>query len=304
MLAAHYGISSLFDAEPEPSKLYCYDVQREDFETHESDIARLVIGTAKLSSRVTWSKEKLSFAVLHWGGHNVAAGVRRYRDDESYRELLDALTKPFERGDTGTVTERLGQHFVDEIYDLKSLFGDEQRRIVDVLLRTTLAEAEAALDKLYEHHGSTMKFLTDLSVRPPKALGVAAEVVVNSRLKLALAEDTDTTDWVGGLLREAATEGIALEIPSLAFTAGQNLERIAEAFFQQPENLELLERLSAKVRLVRALPFEVDLWRVQNLYFQCMKGEISQPAHRRTPEWLELFRWLGEGLSIRLPDIP
>jgi len=146
-----------------------------------------------------------------------------------------------------------------------------------------------------------MRFLADLGVPPPRALSVAAEVVINSYLRRGLTAESVDEAEVGSLIRDAATEGISLDAPTLAFTARRSLEALAQAFFDEPEDLDTLIRLRKKVRLVLSMPFEVELWKVQNLYFHTMKRLLGEPH----PEaWLDEFLALGDDLSLRIPDRP
>jgi hypothetical protein len=262
---------------------------------------RLLSGTARITSRITSASASLVYAVLHLGGHTVTAGVKRLTDPASGRELGRALEEPFEKGDPQRVLRLIDREFGPETYDLKSLFGDEQRRVLASLLRTTLEEADAALGQLYEHHGVTMRFLADLGVPPPRALSVAAEVVINSHLRRALAAESVDEDEVGSLIRDAAMEGISLDAPTLAFAARRSLEDLAQAFFDRPADHETLALLRKKVRLVNSMPFEVELWKVQNLYFHAMKGLLGETRPRK---WLDEFLALGDDLSLWIPDRP
>ena len=300
-LAAHYAISGLFEPYPEKARLYCYDVERADSLSRQAGKMRLLSGTARITSRITRASASLVYAVLHLGGHTVTAGVKRQTDDLSGRELGRALEEPFEKGDPQRVLRLIDREFGPETYDLKSLFGDEQRRVLGSLLRSTLEEAEAALGQLYEHHGATMRFLADLGVPPPRALSVAAEVVINSYLRRALAAESVDEGEVGSLIRDAAMEGISLDAPTLAFTTRRSIEALAQAFFDAPADLETLVRLRKKVRLVISMPFEVELWKVQNLYFHAMKRLLGE-AHPRA--WLDEFLALGDDLSLRIPGRP
>jgi hypothetical protein len=300
-LAAHYAISQLFEPDPEKARIYCYEVERADSLSRQAGKMHLLSGTARITSRVTRASASLLYAVLHLGGHSVTAGVKRLTDPASGRALGRALEEPFEKGDPQRVLRLIDREFGPGTYDLKSLFGDEQRRVLASLLRSTLEEAEAALGQLYEHHGATMRFLADLGVPPPRALSVAAEVVINSYLRRALAAESVDEAEVGSLIRDAAMERVSLDAPTLAFTARRSLEALAQAFFDEPEDLDTLIRLRKKVRLVLSMPFEVELWKVQNLYFHTMKRLLGE-AH---PEaWLDEFLALGDDLSLRIPDRP
>jgi alpha-amylase/alpha-mannosidase (GH57 family) len=300
-LAAHHAISSLFENHVETTRLYCYEVERKELDSFQSGQTKLLVGRARLTSRVTRASETVAFAALHLGGHNVVAGVKRRLDDESYRRLVLDLSAPFERADAAAVLRQIDKKLGPECFDLRSLFGDEQRRIVARLLQATLEEAEDSHRRLYEHHGATIRFLAGLGVPAPRALSAAAEVVLNDNLRRALADEASDAHEVGRLFREAATEGVELEEAALAFTAGRSLEQMAERFFAAPEPLDDLRRLRNRVHLIVSLPLEVDLWKVQNLYFHAMKrlpsSKIDSAGAR---EWLEEFIALGGDLSVHI----
>jgi hypothetical protein len=147
-----------------------------------------------------------------------------------------------------------------------------------------------------------MRFLAGLGVPAPRALSAAAQVVLNDNLRRALADGASDEHEVGRLFREAAMEGVELDEASLSFTAGQSLQRLAERFFAAPESLDDLRRLRDKVHLIVSLPLEVDLWKVQNLYFHAMKALL--PSKVETPgarEWIEEFIALGGDLTVYIP---
>jgi alpha-amylase/alpha-mannosidase (GH57 family) len=303
-LAAHYCINAIFEPHPERTRLYCYEVERLSSLSRFAGKSRLVVGTSRLTSTITRAGATLDYAVLNLGDHRVTAGVRRHATEEEAHELARSLEEPFGRGDTTAVLRLLDQKLGPDLYDLKSLFGDEQRRVVDSLLHATLEEAEGAYRQIYVHHGATMRFLADLGVPSPRALSVAAEVVLNGNLRRALDDETGDEDTVGELIREAVTEGVTLDEATLSFTARKGLERIAARFFEAPESLEELRKLRRRIRLVLALPFEVDPWRLQNLYHlgarRLLDAKASDDAGR---EWRDELLALGDDLSIVLPAV-
>ena len=283
-LGAHYAISSVFDGYPETTRLYCYDIEREHFETFETGERKLAVGCARLTSTITSASEQLSFAVLREGNHEITAEVRRGRHD------FGPLAKAFhEKG-------ALDGYFGDTTFGLSSLFGDEQRRIVDILTRSGRKDAEAAHQNLFANHQATIRFFAELDVPPPKALSVAAEVVLNGNLRRALVHESSDPETVDNLLEKAIVEGVPLDEASLAYAARESLDAKAERFFESPENLELLEELRRSVAVMLSLPFEVDLWKVQNLYFRFLTDSAAGSS-----AFQESFRALGKQLSIRHP---
>jgi hypothetical protein len=108
----------------------------------------LALGRADVSTQVTRESADLCFAVLHFGDHNLVGGVIPTRGEDFMRELRKSLVEPFERADLPTVLRMIDRYFGASTYSLRELFRDDQRRILDKLLRTTRAEVDEAAQDL------------------------------------------------------------------------------------------------------------------------------------------------------------
>lgn len=86
-LAGHYAISSLFENYGEHTRIYCYDVAREDYSLEVDGHQRMAVGRARFSSEITQEAATLDFGVLHLGDHNISGGVRRGETRENYDGL-------------------------------------------------------------------------------------------------------------------------------------------------------------------------------------------------------------------------
>jgi hypothetical protein len=84
-----------------------------------------------------------------------------------------------------------------------------------------------------------------------------------------------------------------------------NLERIAEELRDMPADPAIMERAEAATAIVRVMPFEVDLWQVQNVYYKLLKTvypDFKARAERGEDDarrWIDRFDALGDGLRIR-----
>ena len=84
-VAAHFAIASMFERMGESNSINCYDVRQRDDVRLESGRARLAMGTAQIRSRITHEQQEVSFGVLHFGDHNVIAGVRGFRGEQEFK---------------------------------------------------------------------------------------------------------------------------------------------------------------------------------------------------------------------------
>jgi alpha-amylase/alpha-mannosidase (GH57 family) len=305
-VVAHYAITSLFEPYGEKAKVYCYDVIRDDYQMLETGATKLALGRVRVTSEISWESALLSFGVLHFGDHNVSGGVRSFRGQSAYRTMVEQVTGAFSRGDLTEVIRLLDKHFLELTYSLKSLFRDEQRKITNLILESSLAEAEAAYRELYDHHALLMRFLVDMGVPLPRAFHAAAEFILNLDLRRALEEDEPDLDDVQAILQAVATWRVSLDVAGLGYALEGTIERLAEEFQAQPGELAALQRLDTVAGLARFLPFEVNLWKAQNVYYDILQTIYpefrmrAEQGDKGAQEWLHHFMSLGGRLLVHV----
>ena len=293
-VAAHYAISSLFERSGEAAPIFCYSVDRDDFDAREAGSARLGIGRARVTSKITLESAMMNFAVVHLGDHNIAAGVLR-SENGMYEAMKRDFQEVFARADIPEVLRALDRHFGKTIYSLRSLFGDERRKILNQLLETSLRDAENAYRQIYDRHAPLLRYLGTSGIEQPKVLTHTAEFVVNANLQAELQADPFDPARVQALVDQARSEKIPLDATGLGFTLQQSIVRQMERFCEQPEILELLRRVSGAVQLAVHLALPVNLWRVQNIYWEMAHREFPKA---RNAQWRVSFLTLGEKLYI------
>jgi alpha-amylase/alpha-mannosidase (GH57 family) len=134
-VGAHFAISSLFLSYQEAERIGAYEVVRQDYQLREAGRSRMAYGRLRVRSTVDLTDADIEFGVVHLGDHNVACGVRRRGDDGAYRSLALELERHFETADFPEMIRAIDERFGSHLYSLRTLFRDEQQRILDTLLR-------------------------------------------------------------------------------------------------------------------------------------------------------------------------
>ena len=307
-VGAHYAVSSLFENYGAETDVYCYNASREDFHLLSSGKARLALGRATIQSRVLSDAKNISFGVLHLGEHEISGGVREFQGEEAYAQLCAEITESFERGDMAAILRLVDKHFGSGIYTLKLLFRDEQRKILRIILDSALMDAETTYRRIFERYAPLMRFMADLKIPSPRRFQIAAEFTLNSDLRRAMESEHLDLNRIKAHLSEAQHAGIALDAATLEFALRSTAERIARRFDEHPDDLAVLEELQGAVELGESLPFGINFWQVQNVYYRMLQ-EIYPAKQRESTEdgasakdWATRFRLLGEALRMRVDE--
>jgi len=303
-LAGHYAISSLFENYSEKTGIYCYGVDREQYSLEAEGKLRLATGRARFSSEITRESATMSFGVLHLGDHNVTGGVRHSDEPQRYEELKARLIDCFSKADTAAVIRILDEEFSEHSYSLSSLFRDEQRKIVGLILNDSLTSAAAAYRTIYENQAPLIRFLNSLNIPVPAAFKAAADVAINSQLRQSFERPDLDADNIQSFLKEAATSRVPLDTTTLEFTIRKRLEEQAARFAERPDDMENVQRFRKQLELAQTLPFPVTLWEVQNISYGPLMKAIEERrlgAENNDPEastWMKELTALRDGLRI------
>jgi hypothetical protein len=150
-----------------------------------------------------------------------------------------------------------------------------------------------------------MRFLTNLHIPLPRVFSAAAELVINGHLRQALEQEEVDAERVNALLEAAKLEGVPLDTATLEFAYRQKLERLTERLIVDP-TADSLQQLDSAASLIRALPFRVDLWKIQNSYYRLLESiypdmqRKKDQGDRAAQAWMNTFKALGRKLAVKL----
>jgi hypothetical protein len=279
---------------------------REEHRTLEAGHLKLNLGRARFTSEITQESKTLTFTALHFGDQNLSCAIGALPPGEAYEGFKHKIVEAFSGADIPEVLQVMGKELGEATSSLRSMFRDDQRAILKLILNDSIEEADTVYRQIFEHRAPLIHFLRGLGVPLPKAMLVAVEFALNSQLRRELRSDKIDTERVRHFLDEARAIDVALDSTTLEYTIRMTIERLMEQFAKEPGDLELLGRLVTTVALARSLPFEVVLWSAQNLWYELSRtskeefASGAQGGDEGAREWVEKFHKLGEKLAIRM----
>jgi len=302
-VVAHYAISSIFSSFSEETELFCYNMRRISHEIFSSGRGRLAIGRVHIASAITGRQGNFSFAVLHFGDQNITAAVRAYDAAEAsaFETFVKQASEQVLRADFPKVIRLLDAYYGHVDYSLTSLFTDEQRRIVQLILNSTLWDVEKSMTTIYEDHASLLHFLSQAGLPKPPALTLAAAFAINAGIRRALESDPIDEAALRSFLALAKADEVTLETPTLSYIADQRMKRAMIELLMSSGSLDMLERAVTLARVFSDLPFDMNLWQAQNIWYEILRT-ASYALTSLTPEdrplWDKSFKELALCMSI------
>ena len=302
-VAAHYAISSVFSSFADETDLFCFRVRRLSHDIYTSGRGRLALGRAHVASAITGHNQSFSFAVLHFGDQNITAAVKAYTDAEAvdFEAFAAKAADQVQRADFPDVIRLLDQYYGSVDYSLTSLFRDEQRRIVQLILNSTLWDIENSLTTIYQDHASLLHYLSQAGLPKPPALTLAAGFAVNAGLRRVLESDPIDQAQLRSFLSLAKADQVPLETATLSYISDLRMKRAMVELQMSSGSLEMLDRALALARTLTELPFELNLWQAQNIWYEILRSSTyaltALPKDDR-PRWDKDFSDLANCLSI------
>ncbi|HEY1159663.1 MAG TPA: DUF3536 domain-containing protein [Terracidiphilus sp.] len=302
-VAAHYAISSVFSSFAEETDLFCYHVRRISYDIYTSGRGRLALGRAHIASAITGQEQSFSFAVLHFGDQNITAAVKAYSDadDAEFEAFAKQAAEHVQRARFPEVIRLLDREYGRVDYSLTSLFTDEQRRIVQLILNSTLWDIENSLTTIYEDHASLLHFLSQAGLPKPPALTLAAGYAINAGLRRALETDPIDQAQLRSFLSLSKADQVPLETATLSYISDQRMKRAMIELQMSSGSMEMLDRALSLAQNLVELPFELNLWQAQNIWYEILGTSsyaLTALGKDNRPRWDKDFNELGACLSI------
>ena len=297
----HYAISSLFEEYPEHLEFFNYIAQSEEFSLLSAGIRRLAVGRTTVQSKTTKSKKHFSFAVLYLGQQDIIGNVSLDMSRETYDQMEAGIKSAFKNNDLAELIGLMQEYFGKQKYSLRHLFRDEKQKILSLITRRSLGQAEQALREIYNDNYQLMASMADDGVSLPPIFRSAVEFVVNRDLLRAFSNGALNLRELRRLYAEFRKWDIRLSNPqAFKLAASERLFHEVQQLDTTQADLERLQDLIDILELLIKLNINLDFWRSQNLYLSMLQGYKKGEWVFSSEEWKSAFLKLGELLKVRV----
>ena len=305
-VGAHYCISSIFENYSDETTICCYSTKSDSYEQVEAGKLKFAVGKTNIFSDITWDNKTITFAVLHFGDHNINAGVKDFSSTDDLEAMKNELKDAFERGDIPEVVRLMDTHFNSNIYSLWHLFKDEQKKVLDQILHLTYDGVETAYRQIYENNFTIINFYHNLQNRIPRPFLAAAEYIINTDLKRVFSDETVDKAKLKRLIDDTKRWAVKIDTTTIGFRVSSWVNSSMNNLNKEPDQPQIYEQIVDTLEILTPLSLSLNLWKAQNNYFLISKSylhtmkEKAENGDELSKQWINIFYKLGSYLHVKV----
>ena len=139
-------------------------------------------------------------------------------------------------------------------------------------------------------------------MRAPSALETVFDLVLHEDIRREITADPINFARLHSLIDQARVANDRVLDADISFTVKSRMEQMMEMLRSKPDELATMAQLQELAETVRNLPLGLNLWKVQNLYWEMLQqvvpGFRDRGGDSAANEWLNQFATLGEKLGF------
>jgi hypothetical protein len=206
-----------------------------------------------------------------------------HSESGSYEALKKELTGVFQNGSMGDLYQRLLESFRGPTHQLRDLFRDEQRKIVEDTLKDRVEDYQVMFEKLFDQDDALLQRLAALRYPIPEPMKMAAKVSTERRIRefARRLESPEDLQGFSQLLDQARQWGYRYEAGEWERLLLVLLEEAVRGLLKTDDISATLEKAGYILEAAEVLKIKLNLWNVQNLYvLACNQRASFLEAHK------------------------
>jgi len=310
-VAALWAISSLYQEFEDEEDVYCYKVQRNNYQMVEKGNSNLIVGNIDVTSKITLQKSNLVFALMQYADGDFHCAIKEFSSNEDYNELKNTLIKTFVLYPQTEIIRALDEKFGKEYFTLKDIFIEERKKILQILLKDQLKKFATRYEEMYDQGKSSIYHMQSLGLEIPKEFKISAGYTLSHRYNELLQDssgfvDENVIQQIMAINYEAKKMGIDIDkAPSnknFAKKVITNLNRLTKSF-----EVRQADSVSELFAVIEKLELNIDMAEAQNIYYNKIYHRVGDILENYTHEpnekdidFVNLLLSIGEKLNINV----
>lgn len=304
-VAGHFAVSSLYHEVNDHFTIGAYTIETIEFKAFKAGKQKLTKGIVSVHSLLTGEYKPYAFVAIQLGEHNILGGVIescKLTDKETgFREIKTA----FDTNNVDNMMAMLDKHIGNHQYSFWHLFRDEQRTIVNMLIEERISSIEGAMKLLFNNNYTLMQLINNFNMPMPQVLSFPGEFILNLRIRNLLSEPEIDVEAIDHELKELERFSLSLDKSENSLLLLHHLMDLMENIYCNKSPVSRLKKLNKLVILLCERKINIDLWKLQNLYYKTGKAFYQHYKEKSNSDsealaWINEFEKLGKKLNIKI----
>jgi len=299
----HFAISLFYSGSLDKAEKFHYIIKSDYSEKIIVKNLVILFGRFIIKDSITLETTVFRFIAQERSEYDVQVYINPEMKDDEFNRIITQLKLFISENEYETLKSYILANF-RKPYSINYLFKDEQARISQAKLSQVIQELNSARTNIFFHHLKTITYMTRKSLNiPPQILSLMSNVFSNKILELFTEDDIDIQKLEKYLFR-AEKLSVSLYINEIEFAASRKIYSLMYEILNTQNNTGILKTLYEVLEVLRMSYMELDIWRVQNLYFKISESLLpsyrqkAQAGDEQAAEWVELFTKIGNSLKI------
>jgi len=298
-MAMHFATTSVFERHPSTNPMFVYEVDFEKAHRFEAGSQRLSVGKLRLRSKIIHEEKSFFYAVLYLGQQNIIGNLSEEMTDKEFDAMKESLVDAFRKPNIGQVFSLMNTYFNGERFSIWELFTDEKQRILNDMLRKSMANASNNLEEIYKDNYQLMLALKNEQMHIPEAFHTAAEFVINQELKDFFKTDELRFEKLHQLSKELKRWNLRISNEAeFDLLAGERIyTEVRKITLSHASHVQMSSLLNM-VATIDEMGIKPNLWKSQNVFFNMVQQLKERNWDYHSEDWKASFIKLGHYLKV------
>lgn len=281
-IVCHWAISSLYTKLSELDEIYCYKIKKTNYKVVTNGHAQLVMGRIEVTSKITYEKWDMGFAMLKTPDSEFYCSVKECTPDDTPEKMAAAaklLTETFMSNVLLETLKGFEKHYSAKFYSLKDVLLDKRKTILDNVLKSRLTKVADTYEELYEELRTPVEHLAKLGMDIPDAFRVSAKFCLIKNLEELLANihdfrNEEFLDEIKKIKENSDKFFINLNKSNSRVIIAKKLQSLIDEL-SQTMDFKVADEIFAIFELIEILGLNVEIKVAQNIYFEKIYSKIN-----------------------------
>jgi alpha-amylase/alpha-mannosidase (GH57 family) len=281
-VAGHFAICSALEVIKNQKKrheVYIYNIETLDYQLAEQTGQKLHIGKVRVSSKRTFRRETIGYALLHSSIiENVKCATKSLQNDADYEQAKSRLLQRF-ADNHADFDEAFLKNWGDALFSLGDIFYDERESVAETIVKNQLGEVAACAEEIFDKSRGIITILSGLGLPLPEEIVQPAKITLSNIILTEVAKLRHVADVAQYEKAVAAADTarkmqISLLTDKAARLFQKKLARKLGALQKNFKNTDV-QKLTQLIEVAERLQLELHYTPIQNYLYAILQQQVN-----------------------------